>query len=302
MSSYKILDHTDQWLTRPKFSAPREPHLYPSEASVVITDDDGSTYVEGTCMRAAYLRYTGASGAPHNARTELIFAQGNMIEQYLIGLWKEMGIWVGDAVEFYWPEYNISGKLDAIIREPTEEGKLVGLECKSFYGYDAHKNIMGNKSTPGFPKMNQLLQTLVYTYYFRGHLDHFKMIYFARDDVKRREFTVSERETSPGTWHPVIDGKIYNKFTINDVLDRYAKLNEYIKNKEVPPNDYELVWDSARVEKEKAKGNVSKTAYEEYKKGKRTIGDWQCSYCAYKSYCWDATDSSGEEDLVQIGT
>lgn len=292
MSKYSLLDETDNWLTRPKFGAPRQATLYPSEASVEIKEEDGTSYIEGTCLRAAFLRVTGKeTPAKAEARGEYIMSIGKTIEEWLMDRWKEMGIWVSNNTKFYWSEYNVSGELDAILVEP-HSGDPYGVEVKTFYGYDAHKHIIGNKSHAGFPKINQLLQTLVYTYFFRDRLKYFKMIYVARDDIERKEFTIEVQEEN-GKWWPVIDGNLFKKFSIDDMLARYKLLNYHIQNDIMPPRDYELVWDTARVEREKAKGNVSKTAYAEWEKGKRKIGDWQCRYCAYKLPCW-------KEELVQL--
>lgn len=245
-------------------------------------------------MRAAFLRATGkVAPAKTEARGEYIMSIGKTIEQWLIDRWKEMGIWVDNNIKFYWAEYNVSGELDAILVEPHTQDPY-GVEVKTFYGYDAHKEIFGNKKYGGFPKLNQLLQTLIYTYYFRDRLKCFKMVYVARDDIERKEFNIEVQEEN-GKWWPVVNGNIYKKFSINDILDRYKLLNYHIQNDIMPPRDYELVWDSARVELEKARGNVSKTAYEEWKKGKRKLGDWQCRYCPYKTPCW-------QDDLVQIGS
>ena len=38
---YDLFKETDEYLTRPKFSAPRERRFYPSEASVVALDEFG---------------------------------------------------------------------------------------------------------------------------------------------------------------------------------------------------------------------------------------------------------------------
>lgn len=285
MSSYSLLEHTEAWITRKRFKADRMLSLYPSEASVTMTDEDGFQYTEGTCTRAAFLRVTGKyPGEPPSARGEKIMSVGTTLEKWFIERWKEMGIWIDNNTKFYWAEYNVSGELDAILVEP-DTGDPYGVEIKTFYGYDAEKRIFGNKSVQGFPKINQLLQTLVYTYFFRNKLKYFKMCYMSRGDARTREFKIEVQEIE-GKWYPVIDGYVYKKFSIQDILDRYKMLNYYINNDIMPPRDYDLVYTDERVEREKAKGNVSKTKYEAWSKGKKKIGDWQCGYCPYKHPCW----------------
>jgi hypothetical protein len=305
VAEYNLLEHTDAWITRPKFRAQRALALYPSEASVVIKDKEGFEHTEGTCLRAAFMRSTGkVTPAPTEARGERIMSVGKTIEQWFIERWKEMGIWVDNNVKFYWPEYNISGELDVILAEPMT-GDPFGVECKTFYGYDAAKTIFGSKWKPGFPKINQLLQALVYTYHFRDRLKYFKMVYMDRSDTRHKEFKIEVTEFE-GKWWPVVDGKRVTEFSINDVLERYKMLNHYIDNDVMPPRDYELYWDPARVEREKENGNVSKTAYADWKKGKRKLGDWQCRYCPYKNPCWnidieevDVLVSAGEDELKE---
>jgi len=283
--SNSLIEQTDAWLTRKRFSAPRQKTFYPSEASVVIKEDDGTERVVGTCMRAAYLRVTGeAVGKPNEARSEYIMSMGKTIEQWLVEQWKEMGILVANNAKFYWEEYNVSGELDSVLIDPST-GDQYGVEVKSYWGYDARKEIMGNRSHGGFPKLNQLLQTLIYTHFFREKLKYFKMVYVARDDIARKEFDIEVIKDGDKHW-PVVNGRIYRKFTIEDVLSRYKLLGYHVQNKIMPPRDYELVYDTARVERENAAGNVSKTAYAEWKKGKRKIGDWQCKFCSYRDYCW----------------
>lgn len=285
MPDFNLLEATDAWMTRQQFTSARQAHLYPSEASVLVTENDRRT-VEGTCMRKAYLRNTGlAEAAPHEARSQWIFMQGKIIEEALVERWKQMGIWVNNSVKFYWPEYNISGELDTVLFDPVLKTNF-GVEVKTFYGYNAKKQIMGNRSTAGFPKLSQLLQTLVYAYFFKDRLPYFKLVYFARDEVARREFNVEVREID-GKWWPVIDGEVYRKFSVNDVLDRYKDLNYHIENGILPPTDFELYWTAERVEKENLLGNVAKTKYANWEKGRVKIGDWQCSYCPFQNYCWE---------------
>lgn len=285
MSKFNLLDTTDQWLVRPKVSAPRRLHLYPSEASSEAELPGGGKII-GKCARASFLRVSGmADAAPFEPRALWIMDQGKIIEQRFIDLWKEMGIWIDNNVKFYWEEYNLSGEVDVILSEP-DTGQMFGVEVKTFYGYEAGKQIMGNKSVMGFPKNEHLMQATLYTYFWREQLSYFKLVYFARDDVRRREFNV--RVVKEGEiWYPEVDGVVYRKFSVNSMLERYKRLQNYIDAGEVPAREYDLVWDNDRVLAEKKAGNVSKTAFADWEKGKRKIGDWQCRYCSFSDYCYN---------------
>lgn len=302
---FDLFEATDTWLTRPKFSTTREKRFYPSEASVKYFDSFGDLTSAGGCLRASYFRLTGDfPRAPNESRTEYIFAQGKMIEQWLVDKWKEMGIWVDNNVKFINDEFNISGELDVLLVEPNS-GTLFGVEVKTFYGYMAEKEILGNKSQKGFPKMNQLLQTLVYLYTFRDRIKYFRMAYFARDSVKRKTFLIELHEEE-GIFYPKVDGVVLKSFTVNGIMERYKLLKQYVDTKQVPPNDYELQYPPEKVESAFKKGKVSKTKYDKWKKGKlgkfEYVGDWECNYCPYKNICWGVDSPLPSEETEEADT
>lgn len=287
--NYDLFNATDEYLVRPKFYTQRERRFYPSEASVQFRDEHGDLVTEGGCLRASYFRLSGQFvGAPYDARSEYIFAQGKIIEEWLISRWKEMGIWVDNNVKFLDEVNNISGEIDAILIEPPT-GQMYGLECKTIYGYFAEKEIFGDKKSRGFPKISQLLQTLIYVNYFAPRLPYFRMAYFCRDSVKRRTFKV-EIEQEGNIKYPKVEGQVVRQFTVNDILDRYKLLQSYIDRNTVPPNDYELYYSPEKIEDFYKKKKISKSKYEDYKANKlgphEHIGDWNCSYCRYSTECW----------------
>lgn len=289
--NYDLWEATDAHISRPRFgNEPPSGHFYPSEASVKLIDEHGDTVTEGGCLRSAYFRlHGGYKGLPTEARTEYIFLQGKIIEQSLIEMWKEMGLWVANNIKFLDKENGISGELDVVLFEPeTQENYIV--EVKTFYGYHAEKELFGNYKEKGFPKMSQLLQTLVYINYWRDKgLKFARLVYFARDSVKRRTFKV-ELEKEGNTLYPKIDGVVLREFSMDDVLARYKTLKDHIQNNTIPPNDYELQFSDAKIEDFYKKGKIAKTKYEDFKKKKLNknehIGNWNCSYCKWKEVCW----------------
>lgn len=288
--TYDLFEDMDRHMTRPRFKAARSRFFYPSEASVVLTDGHGDRKVEGKCLRAAYFRLSEEfEGQPHDARSEYIFLGGNRVESQLINIWKEMGIWVDNSVKFVDHEHNISGELDAILMEPGS-GQLYGVEVKSFYGYNAEKEIFGNKYQKGFPKMGQLLQTLVYLNFFKNQLPYFRMVYFDRGGAKRRTFKVELHEEG-NIIYPKVEGEIIRSFTINDIYARYSELQQCLETGTIPPNDFELQYSDGKIHDFYKKGKVAKTKYEAWQKGKlkpyENIGDWECGYCQYKETCWN---------------
>lgn len=287
--NYDLFRATDEYLTRPKFKTEREKRFYPSEASVQCFDQHGDRVTHGGCLRASYFRLSGEfEGSPYEARAEYIFMQGNDVERMLIEQWKRMGILVDNNVKFIDRENNISGELDAILVEPPD-GQMYGAEVKSFYGYYAKKELFGNKSQKGFPKMSQLLQTLLYLNHFEDRLPYFRMVYFARDSVDRRTFKIELEHEKDGTY-PKVEGEVVRSFTIENILDRYKTLQGHLDTNTIPPNDYELVYSDDKIKDYHAKGKVAKTKYDNWKAGKlkknEVIGDWNCVYCRYKTHCW----------------
>ncbi len=170
-------------------------------------------------------------------------------------------------------------------------GTIATHNCKSFYGYYATKEIMGNRQGPGRPKTSQLLQTLIYLYECKHLFPFGKMIYYARDSGERKEFTIElQHEALPEgkvISRPVIDGLVDYRFNVEDIYSRYRQLSEYVMNSIMPQNDYEISWSAEKIEQRKELGEVSKSAYDDWKKGKGKVGDWQCRYCPYQDFCWD---------------
>jgi Holliday junction resolvase-like predicted endonuclease len=228
----------------------------------------------------------GDKAEPNSPYTEWIFALGNAVEQILVEQWKQMGIWVANNVKFYDKERNISGEVDVILRNP-ETGGLVVAEVKSLYGYHAVRDVVkGTRKIVPRPKTSQLLQAVIYADYFKDTVECVKMVYYARDSAARREYDITLVQSGEtGRHHPCIDGQVDDRFTLEDIYDRYEELREHLENGVLPPRDYEKEFSPEKIEQFRKLGDVSKTAYEEWKKGKSVPGDWQCRYCNFSSIC-----------------
>ena len=296
--SFNLVKATDEFLCRKRFSGHRDCHLYPSEASVVTQGPHGPT-VLGCCMRQAYFRCMGAEGEPTSVYSQGIFELGKAVEKMLVEDWKKMGIYVAESIRFQNPRYNLSGELDAVIRDP-ETGELVGVEVKSYYGYNAEKTVEGNRSVRGRPKTQHLLQTLVYAWEFRRQLGYFKIFYKNRGNGEKRSFDVrivpdTLDDGSIVHWTK-LDNEIISAYTVDDIYNRYSLLHEHITNCVPPEPEFEMLYSNERVEREFQDGNISKSKYEKFKKvskrdgsvkyvERERPGDWQCSYCSYKDLC-----------------
>jgi len=202
--------------------------------------------------------------------------------------------------ELIYEEYNVSGELDVLLAEPPDGTIYIG-EVKSGYGYYAGKEIFGTARQEGSPKMDQLLQLLVYLWKFQAEFPYGRMIYFFRDSTKRRTFKV-ELQTEGNIQYPVVEGKVIKSFTINDILNRYKELQHYVDNDIIPPKDYELQYPDDKIKDFRKKDKIAKTKFEEWQKGKlkpyEYVGDWQCRYCDYRRECYpDIVDEPDKEHL-----
>jgi CRISPR/Cas system-associated exonuclease Cas4 (RecB family) len=300
--SYNLFEHVDRYMTSPRFAAPsRGGHFYPSEASVKY-EDNGEEQVAGACLRKSYYRIKhGDQRGEVSARGAHIMQHGRSIEESLTEVFKQMGIWRANSVRFKDNEFNISGEIDVVLVEP--DGTEYGAEVKTAYGYMAEKDIIGNTYQNGKPKASHLLQTLIYCYVFRDRLPYFRILYMFRDSCSRRTFKVELHEED-GLYYPKIDGVISKKFTIQDVLNRYKELQYYLDNEILPPRDFQLEYTDEKVEKLYKLKKISKSKYEKHfaPRKPQKAGDWECSYCDFKRFCWeeDPEESLVPDSVVEI--
>ena len=297
MPIFSLVDLENSFLCREdKFSIPR-PGLWPSESSVEYTEE-GHRIVHGCCLRKAWYRsckYPKTS--PPNPGLTMKGVLGKNAERTQVEHWKQMGLWLGNNVKFYDPKYFVSGELDAIIKNP-DTGEPIGYEVKSYYGYDANKEICGTKKPPrpGSPKMDHFLQSAVYKYNFREKLSEYRLYYIERGDGHRLEFEVGLipegedfrpywKQLDGPYWATYSDKKVIQPFTVGDIHARFVKLAELIKKRELPVPDYNEFLSEEEVEWRWTHGELGKTKYEEYKKKSEPIKSWQCSYCSWLEQC-----------------
>ncbi len=304
--SFSLIEATDRHFCRPRVNLPRQTHYRPSEASVTWVDKRGYKRVAGTCMRAAFFRCSGvAPTGSTSAYTQWIFELGKAVEQILVEQYKQMGIWIANNIDFYWPEYNIKGEIDILINEPGTD-IIVPLEIKSYYGYNANRDLVGNTRQTGAPKTSQMLQALVYLYHFQDRFPYIKMVYYARDSAGRAEFDLTLVKEGENKTRVAINGIIDQRFYVENIISRYKELDQYVQLGQVPANDYELQFSPEKIQERYAIGEIGKTVYEKwekaYKKNKELpcIGDWQCrpQYCQYSKLCWNTEITNEDTDVL----
>ena len=278
-----LINMVDNYLENP-YEVHQHTHrgyYHPSQASCLVKNEYGEETVVGNCLRSVYWQHKGIKETnPMTARGIRICGVGKMVERFEIEHFKQMGIWRGNNIKFFDPRHNISGEADCFIWDQDRKTNI-GVEVKSGYDYKFRSEVIGSPTRPGKPKMGHLLQTLIYIDYFKIP---FKILYFDRGNAARKEYDITIN--SDGT--PSVDGKkINNGLSIPRCLARFKELEEHLKDNVLPRRDFELKYSKERIGFLSDSRRLNKGQQEEFSKNKDLdMGDWECSYCEYKDYCW----------------
>jgi len=284
-----LKQRTLEWMGRKQYRSKARGTFWASESSAAYTNEWGEPAITGKCLRAVYYRLTGVKKSnPPGAGSQVVFLLGNMIEDQVCEIWKQMGVWENNSVRWEDKPKNLSGEFDVILNEGDAP---YGVECKSFYGYYANKQILGHNEgrgrarhwVPGKPKDEHLLQTAIYCDQTKEDLDGFKIFYVSRDKCDMAEHNIRVDE----------DGDIFinnikeTRFNMHDVYARYEALGNHVENKIKPSREYTLYPDDETVTLLHSRGLVSASAYKAHTEGKEKCKDWHCSYCDFKDHCWE---------------
>lgn len=266
--------------------------LWPSQASVLSRKGE----VIGKCLRSSYYEKTGEIVTnPVSDNVTMMGYMGTMIEDGVIDLVKNEGIWENNNIKF---EYNgVSGEIDIAIRpfniETNEEDNYI-VECKSCSGYYVNKEVFGywegrgnsRSYVKGKPKDKHLLQAAIYAQV--GKLKDFKgciIIYVSRDEADLAEFLITVDDDGA----IYINGDLETRFKMADVFERYQLLKRYIDSGELPDRDYKPEYSDAEVDALYDSKAISKLAYENHKNDKKKYCDEECNYCPFKLKCLNQT-------------
>jgi len=126
-----------------------------------------------------------------------------------------------------------------------------------------------------------MLQTMFYIDYFKIP---FNLIYIDRGNAMRKEYVITLNDD--GT--PNIDGKkLTNGLSLPRCVARFKQVEEHLKDGTLPRRDFQLKYSKERLTFLKDSRRMGKGQREEFDKTNDVdMGDWQCSYCDYKDYCW----------------
>lgn len=245
-----------------------------------ISTTQGITKVHGYCTRAAYYSCIGLSEVAPNSNRLLSRKLGDYTEYMLLSILDKNGVLDSKGVKFTFEKYKINGKLDAIVKI---DDTLSGVEIKSI---SANKwtisNIFGSKWNKAEPKIEHLLQCMVYLSAFAGELDSFYLIYIRRDNGDTIEFKI-ELALIDGIFYPTVDGEVRYDINCNNMLDRFTALDSYLTSNIIPPRDYNFTYTQDYAEELFKSGWLTRYMYEKYLES--PFGDIQCSSCGYKDIC-----------------
>lgn len=324
--AWTFIDHVTSYLHRKRIGDRRQPTLWPSEASAVISSEHGDQVV-GKCRRAVFFRYLVdnffyykpkydnwapfvdrliKNTLPTDRYLTWIGHAGQLYEESVIGLAKDAGVYIDSQIPIYVQSHNISGKIDIVIINP-ETGRKSLIEAKSIYGFNAD-NIIGTaashrKGEMGTPRDSNLMQIAIYQWWLgeREDLEDARLIYGARDTGRYAEFNVTIDKgiiTYQGT-EPVLTKRVTSPITIQSILDQYLYIQKSIDANQIPVRDYDLQYSDEKILSLYESGKLTKIEtqrvarrLEQIKEGKKPNkqiekGDWMCERCQYRNICYD---------------
>lgn len=302
--AWAFVEHVTNMLEKERPGDPRQPTLWPSEATglQVPTPTNGlkKPTLVGKCRRARFFRflesstefygnekaenfvqYLKESKAPVERYMRWIWTWGEQAEEVLINFSKNSGVFLHEQISMYIKKYNVSGKMDIDIINP-ETGKFSIVEVKSVYGYNANF-VLGShweraNGSLGTPRDSNLMQIGLYDWWWASHQDayeHSRLVYVARDTGRYAEYLIKTEKDEDGNiwiwyryWAPVAGSWINSGITINSILASYKETSDAVDTLTVPPRDFDLVWDDEKMLAAYEAGLLNKTDSEKYRKWK----------------------------------
>ena len=275
---------------------------HPSSASVKYQNSHGEVVTAGKCLRQQYYR---ATDAPAETRTDFGLTMkaraGDVWSDYFAERIKEAGFWIGDEVRFYNEQLNLSGRVDAIVREEGT-GNKVGVEFKTVGMFTKKGKIKHSASDPLAPGEDHVMQCMLYLYHWipRG-IDKFSLVYICRDSFEIGEHIVRLEVGEDGFHYPVISNDMgvveWKHLRLEDIISRWQELELALDKKEVPERDYELQYSNEKIQALYDTGRLNKTNKAKVDRFLKKndinsdvpaiegFGDWQCRFCEFLVHC-----------------
>lgn len=341
--AWSFIKHITDYMSRPRLGNQKAPTLWPSEASAELINEYGEKENIGKCRRAIFFRYLkdsyifspkyshyktlieeiDRSSVETDPYIKWIWVQGNLYEDYLLKTAKESGVYIGDQIQLYIPDYNVSGKIDIVVINP-ETSKLSIVEAKSVYGFNANF-VLGSSADRkdgklGVPKDSYLMQIGLYQYWYGNKNEEFEealLVCGARDTGKYAEYKIKvepdpESETEDDMiWyrghHPNVTPWVNSRISIQEILKQYKGIQDALDSGVIPERDFDIEYSDEKIDTLYERGLLNKAETVRYEKRKTQIeegktkinkqiekGDWQCNFCNYKNLCYSSTNTPKE--------
>lgn len=246
------------------------------------------------CLRSMYWKWIGEDYTNKSSVEGLqIMGVGKRVEEQIVDDWTKMGIVVpppeGEEqhrIDMERMGVKITGKLDAIIKEVTNDGKKIEtpVEIKTFYG-DYQERLLLKLQ----PNENYLKQLAIYMDALNKDRGILYMV--NRGNGKQFQFIVTRGDKKyrlNGISYYDSEGKLLKQFNlgkmeidVDDIYKRFAEAHEYIKKDKMPPCSFKYKYP---ITKESLKLQTY-SSLSAARMGRAVIGDWQCKYCGYKDKC-----------------
>ena len=280
---WSFIEHATNYLTRPRYGDPRQPTLWPSEATALILNDYGEEQVVGKCRRATFFRYMRdnydfdtkyafykplydriKSEAVEPSRyMRWVWIAGELYEDHLIDLAKESGVYIAGQVSVYIKPVNVAGKCDILAINP-ETNKLSFVEVKSVYGFNGDK-VLGtvserSKGKLGTPRDSNLMQIAMYHWWSASHnqdlYEDSRLVYGARDTGRYAEYkirTAIDPETNITNIYyrghaPNVTKEVKSPITVDSILEQYKFIQKSLDSGSIPAKDFKLQYSDDQLQ------------------------------------------------------
>jgi hypothetical protein len=276
------------------YRTPRpKPHLWPTESSVQWEASNGTIITEGSCLRAVYYRINDYPVTDEPiARLHWIWKAGQDWEDHCNKLSKDRHMLAASSIKVQDTSLplKISGEMDAVnyYTDPHGDKHFYVIDYKSTGGsYYNTVKLMGNSKHKPFPKIENLLQLMVYLHQ-DPRLEFGMLVYLIRDKMDRTQFEIKlVRDEETGFIIANVNGEDYPEYSINEIYRRYMLICDYYQRNQLPPRDYDFEYSDEKAKKLNEVGQLSDSALKKHLSGKARDrqGHWRCSYCNYRQQC-----------------
>lgn len=289
--------------------------FHPSSASIVVPAQEGGNKVIGSCLRESYYRMTEIMTSNTTVPDYIVSANiGDKLHDYLNEVINDHGFIMGlqkidSEHSFLDEDLNLSGRSDLIVWDHFNN-EMVGIEIKSVGEFKSGKVIER-------PDPVHVMQCMLYLDHYRTTIPELMhrptkwyIWYISRSEgwsTKGKkhlsplqmlwDFYITLDDNGIPSIHTSSGNERWEHFSVEKIKDRYRQLRNNLDNGILPDRDFQIEYSEEKIvglyktdqltrktDKEKVEKWLAKGA----KEGKLGIsmGDFECSFCAWKDHCW----------------